>query len=128
MSAQIDVRLRVLQAILEDIPLALRLVIKVARILRVDRPCVVGQRVDLVVDDPELKRRWALLQALMLRDQTLDLGVHGRRTLLPDFVGDRRAGDFEHFVRRMAGVAGEPRLVPLGPDFPTLVGGEQNGF
>ena len=47
MSPQIDICLRALQAILEDIPLALRLVIKVARILSVDRLCVVGRRVDL---------------------------------------------------------------------------------
>jgi hypothetical protein len=64
-SAQIDVRLRALQSMLEVSRLALRLVIKVARIPRVDRLRIFGQRVDLVVDDSKLKRRWALLQALL---------------------------------------------------------------
>ncbi len=64
----------------------------------------------------------------MLPDQPPNLGVHDRRTLSPNFVGDRRAGDFERLDRRMGGVAGEPRLVPIGPDFPTFVGGEKGGF
>ena len=81
MSAQVYVCLCALQAILDDIPLALGFLMKVARGPCVDRPCVIGQRVDLVVKDPELKCRWALLQALMFRDQSLDLSIHDRRPL-----------------------------------------------
>ena len=43
MSAQIVVCLRALQPILEDMPLALGLVIKVARILCVDGPALSGR-------------------------------------------------------------------------------------
>ena len=65
---------------------------------------------------------------IMFLHQLLDLGVHDRGTLFPDFVRDRRAGNFERFNRRMGGVAGEPRFVPVGPYFPPLVGGKQSGF
>jgi len=61
-------------------------------------------------------------------DQPLDLGVCGRRTLLPDFVRDRRPGDFERFVRRIGDVAGKPRFVPVDPNIPIPVGGEEGRF
>ncbi len=128
MGADVFVGLRALQSIPQNLPLALRLVVEIARGLGVDRPRVVGQGVDLVVDDPELKRRRTLLQTLMLGDQPLDLRVHDRGTLFPDFVRDRRAGDFERFVRRMSGVAGEPRLVPVGPNVPAFVRGKEGSF
>ena len=56
----------------------------------------------------------------MFADQPLDLGVHGRRASFPDFVGDRRARDFERLVRGAASVASETRFVPIGPDVPVL--------
>ena len=49
-------------------------------------------------------------------------------TVFPDFVRDRSAGDFERFVRGMGGIASEPRLVPIGPHFPSLIGGEESRF
>jgi len=64
----------------------------------------------------------------MLRDQPLDLGIHDRGTLLPNFVWDRCAGDFERFVWRMASIACEARLVPVGPNLPIVVVGEKSGF
>ena len=60
MRAQIYVCLRALQSILEVFPFALGFLIKVARIPRLDRACIIGPRVDLVVDDPELICRRAL--------------------------------------------------------------------
>jgi hypothetical protein len=66
--------------------------------------------------------------SFVLRDQPPDLGVHDRRALFPDFVRDCRAGDFERLIRWLAGVAGEPRLVPIGPDLPALAGAEKSGF
>jgi hypothetical protein len=66
-SAQVHVCLCVLQAILDDIPLALGFLIKVACGPRVHRPCVIGPRIDLVVNDPELKCRRALTKVPSLR-------------------------------------------------------------
>src|SRR5580700_5201781 len=64
----------------------------------------------------------------MLFDQPLDRGVHDYWTLFPDFVRDRRPSDFKRFVRRVSGVTGEPRLVPVGPDLPALSGAKESGF
>jgi hypothetical protein len=66
--------------------------------------------------------------AFVLRDQPFDLGVHARRSLSPDFVGDRRAGHFERFVPTKAGCTGKLRFVPFRPDRPVLSGGEQQEF
>ena len=66
MSAQVYVCLRALQPILEDIPLALCLFIEVARVLCINWPRIVGQGVDLVLDNSKLKRRRALSEVLML--------------------------------------------------------------